>query len=73
MTKERIGENAGVVWRMLHGSNDGETLEGISLKTGLDIPEAAAAIGWLARENQIMIQEKGSKTYYYTVYHEHYY
>lgn len=72
MKKEEIGENAGIIWRMLHGFDDWETLEGISQKTGLDIPKTAAAIGWLAREDKIMIQEEGGKTYC-AIYHDHYY
>lgn len=72
MKKERIGEYAGVVWRMLHGLNDWETIEGIERKTGLDDLEIAAAIGWLAREDKIMIQQEGGKTYF-AVYQECYY
>lgn len=72
MKKERIGECAGVVWRMLHGLNDWETIEGIARKTGLDVLEIAAAIGWLAREDKIMIQQEGGKTYF-AVYQECYY
>lgn len=72
MGKEKIGANAGIVWRMLYEFNDWETLEGISRKTGLDIAQTAAAIGWLAREDKILIQNEGGETYY-AVYREHYY
>lgn len=72
MRKKKIGENAGVVWCMLYGLDDWETLEGVARKTKLNIIEIAAAIGWLAREDKIMIREEGAVTYF-TVYHEHYY
>jgi hypothetical protein len=38
----------------------------------LDDLEIAAAIGWLAREDKIMIQQEGGKTYF-AVYQECYY
>lgn len=72
MGKEKIGKNAGLVWRMLHELNDRENFEGISRKTGLDIAQTAAAIGWLAREDKILIQNEGAETYF-TVYRERYY
>lgn len=52
MDKNTIGENAGVLWRLL---NDGKRWEYEELKAALKLSERDlnAAIGWLARENNI--------------------
>ena len=49
MNKERIGENAGIVWRVLH--NNKYSWEELVKATELNPLELAAAIGWLARED----------------------
>mgnify|MGYP002508451514 CR=1 FL=1 len=51
MNKERIGENAGIVWRVLH--NNKYSWEELVKATELNPLELAAAIGWLAREDKI--------------------
>ena len=52
---ENIGTNAGIVWRTLHNSERDLSLQELTQATGLDIIHVAAAIGWLARENKIVI------------------
>lgn len=70
MNKERIGENAGIVWRVLH--NNRSSWEEFVKATGLNLLELASAIGWLAREDKIrFLQERGIM--YFEVYHEFYY
>ena len=55
MDKHIIGENAGVIWRLL---NNGERWEYESLKaaSGLSDRDLNLAIGWLARENKIFFE-----------------
>ena len=71
MKKEKIGVNAGVVWHVLH-RNDPMTFEDLAKAAGLNLPDTAAAIGWLAREDKILFQTEGGEEYF-TVYREHYY
>lgn len=52
MDKNLIGTNAGIVWRTMT-SNYSWTLGELKEQTGLTDVELWAAIGWLARENQI--------------------
>lgn len=55
MDKHVIGENAGIIWRLL---NNGERWEYESLKaaSGLSDRDLNLAIGWLARENKIFFE-----------------
>lgn len=70
MNKERIKENAGIVWCTLH--NNKCSWEELVKITELDPLELAAAIGWMAREDKICISsEQGIM--YFKVYHECYY
>ena len=55
MDKHIIGENAGVLWRVLN-TDAQKKLEEIKKGTGLDDMELASAIGWLARENKIQFE-----------------
>ncbi len=60
-----IGENAGVVWRFLNASSSEKfSFEQLKKGTKLKNDELSAAIGWLARENKIQIEENGSKVAY---------
>ena len=54
MNVQSIGENAGIVWKQLAG-------------TGLADRDLNAAIGWLAREGKVEIEESkvGRKTIIY--------
>lgn len=70
MNNNQIGEHAGIVWQTLHGKK--YSWEELLKVTGLHPLELACAIGWLARENKIIISmERG--IIYFETYHECYY
>lgn len=52
MDKNRIGVNAGIVWQAMTGKYSWTFME-LKEQTVLSDAELWAAIGWLARENQI--------------------
>ena len=56
MNKGIIGENAGIVWRLLNNDNRWWEFSEIERATGMDDKELSAAIGWLAREDKIQIE-----------------
>ena len=57
MDKHIIGENAGVLWRLLNTDAQKKwQLEEIKKGTWLDDMELASAIGWLAREDKIQFE-----------------
>lgn len=62
MDKFKIGENAGIIWRMMDNNKHWEYGE-LKKATGLSDRELNAAIGWLARENKIQFgtDESGQK------------
>ena len=59
MKTEKIGANAGVIWRTLHASESDMSVANLIEKTGLNMFEVSTAIGWLARENKIIVKETG--------------
>lgn len=56
MDKHIIGENAGIVWRLLNNENRKWEFKEIKEATKLDELELASAIGWLAREDKIQFE-----------------
>ena len=72
MKKEEIGKNAGVVWRTLHDKESEMSFGALSEATRLSNTELAAAIGWLSRENKIIVKDTNND-FYFTVYKECYY
>jgi hypothetical protein len=71
METNQIGENAGIVWRMLE-SKGNLTFEDLRTETKLDMPELFTAIGWLAREGKIsFMKDKGVTSV--RLYQERYY
>ena len=52
MNKVEIGANAGIVWRAMASDRDW-TYSELKEQTSLGDRELWAAIGWLARENQV--------------------
>ena len=70
MNVNAIGENAGIVWRALH--NNMLSWEELLKSTELNPISLACAIGWLARENKIIIFHRGGIIYFET-FHESYY
>lgn len=65
-----IGMNAGCVWRALHDKRC--SWEELLKATKLNPLDLACAIGWLAREDKIIITPQGGIVYF-EVYHECYY
>lgn len=67
MDKYIIGENAGILWRLLNTDNRKWELAEIKEATGFDDLELASAIGWLAREDKIQFElyKEDGKAYIY--------
>ncbi|MBQ4358001.1 MAG: winged helix-turn-helix domain-containing protein [Paludibacteraceae bacterium] len=59
MKVEEIGTNAGKVWEALNDGSKKTTAE-IKKVTKLTDKEIYAAIGWLAREGKINVEQKGA-------------
>lgn len=57
MDVQSIGENAGIIWRLLYGEQRKWTCQEIKKATGLPDREINAGIGWLAREGKLIIKE----------------
>jgi hypothetical protein len=57
--QEKIGQAAGTVWQYLAQSQEPVSLSTLAKKADLNSQIAAMAIGWLARENKLVFQEKG--------------
>ena len=53
MDAYKLGEWAGIVWRLLSRENREMTFEEVMMDTGLNERQLAGAIGWLAREDKI--------------------
>lgn len=62
MYKEVIGDNAGKVWHALNEKNE-TTLKELAEKLGLSLEMTAMAVGWLARENKIIVDVKDDNIY----------
>lgn len=62
MTKGSIGLNAGAIWNLL---SDGQhwSFEALRAKSALTDADIWSAIGWLARENKIEIDNTSSHPY----------
>lgn len=56
MDKNSIGNNAGIVWRLLNGKQGRMRYEELKRESGLSDRELNAAIGWLAREDKILFE-----------------
>lgn len=66
---QRIGENAGTVWHLLHGENRKWEYSELKKVSGLSDRELNTAIGWLAREGKIYFEtnKEADKEYLYLV------
>lgn len=67
MTNDEIGNNAGRVWKVLNNGGCW-TAEELKEKTGLSAKELWTAIGWLARENQLVFDRIGKEDRFYLRY-----
>ncbi len=62
MNKQIIGENAGILWRLMNQESHRQwQLEELKQATGFDDMQLASAIGWLAREDKIQIELRNPK------------
>ncbi|MEM7231395.1 MAG: winged helix-turn-helix domain-containing protein [Planctomycetota bacterium] len=66
MDSSKIGTAAGAVWTTLHEAPKGCTMSQIKNRVkksdGYTADEVAAAIGWLAREDKLILTTQGRKT-----------
>jgi len=56
--KTTIGDYAGKVWKFLN-DNGPSSITKVATETGLSKNDIHRAIGWLAREEKISIEQKG--------------
>ena len=54
----RVGSAAGVIWRYLHGHGDA-TIRRLKKETKLSGQVLLMAIGWLAREDKLVVTRAG--------------
>jgi hypothetical protein len=54
--KEKIGQNAGLVWNALTGQS-AMNLKDVKKQTKLTDKDLYAALGWLAREEKLIFSE----------------
>lgn len=59
---EKIGTNAGKVWTLLDGAGR-QNLKDVKKSTKLTDKDLYAAIGWLAREGKITLEEVEKELY----------
>ena len=62
MEKTRIGLNAGKVWRILNEKGELSMFD-LCRELVLTFEDVALAIGWLARENKILLRKKEGMLY----------
>ena len=62
MEKKRIGSNAGKVWRILNEKGE-LSMFTLCHELGLTFEDVAIAIGWVARENKILLRKKEGMLY----------
>ena len=55
--KEKIGFNAGLVWNALSESKEKANIKDVKKATKLTEKDLYAALGWLAREEKVNIEE----------------
>lgn len=60
---DEIGDAAGLVWKYLEDVEKSTAAKMVSA-TGLKTNEVQRAIGWLAREEKIMIEHEGRSEYF---------
>ena len=63
MNVQSIGENAGIIWRLLQSESRKWDYQEIKKETGLSDRDINTAIGWLAREGKLTIDERRNVIY----------
>ncbi len=61
--KEKIGNNAGLVWKALSKSKGKTEIKDLKKVTKLTEKDLYAALGWLSREEKIKIEEKDKEVF----------
>ena len=56
-----IGESAGKVYQYLTKKAEGDTPAQIAKSVGLEPTMSAMALGWLARENNVVVERSGKR------------
>lgn len=64
MNKNEIGLNAGIIWQLL-SDNARWSYGSLKRKSGLKDKELGAALGWLAREGKVELEQEGDELYLY--------
>ncbi|MDO5523332.1 MAG: winged helix-turn-helix domain-containing protein [Bacteroidia bacterium] len=72
MDKKAIGTNAGIIWNILN-NNEKWDISQLMKKSGLTEAEVYTAVGWLARENKIEIEQRPDNKHYYYLIVEYYF
>lgn len=72
MDKKTIGTNAGIIWNLLN-NNEKWDVGRLMEKSGLTESEIYAAIGWLARENKVEIEQTPDNKHYFYLIVEYYF
>jgi hypothetical protein len=62
MLEEKAGENAGLIWNALNGT-DGLTQKALKKATKLIDKELYLGLGWLLREDKISTSEKAGELF----------
>jgi len=60
--KEKIGSNAGIVWNTLNGKGE-MNLKDVKKVTKLTEKDLYAALGWLSREDKVVIVENENEIF----------
>ena len=60
--KEKIGNNAGIVWNALSGNGE-MNLKDVKKVTKLTEKDLYAALGWLSREDKVTITENEKEVF----------
>jgi len=61
MSIEKIGENAGNIWRVLK-QNGKMSTNSLKKSTHLNEKDVNMSLGWLARENKLQFDRRGKQT-----------
>lgn len=63
MLKEKAGMNAGTIWNAVNGT-EGMTLKQLKKVTKFTDKELYLGLGWLLREDKVVLRPADSKDYY---------
>ena len=61
--KEKIGNDAGLIWKVLDTQQGVKSVKELKKAVKLNDKEIYAAIGWLAREEKLVFQQEDDDLY----------